>query len=78
MAISKEILIQYADLQQERKETREKITKLEEQIVKLEKQIYEMTGEEFNINSPKQLAVVLFEHLGLPNLSHSSYVSTIL
>lgn len=40
---------------------------LGKQIVKLEKQIYEMTGEEFNINSPKQLAVVLFEHLGLPN-----------
>lgn len=40
---------------------------LGEQIVELEKQIYDMTGEEFNINSPKQLAVVLFEHMGLPN-----------
>ena len=40
---------------------------LGEQIIELEKQIYDMTGEEFNINSPKQLAVVLFEHLGLPN-----------
>ena len=40
---------------------------LGEQIVILEKEIYEMSGEEFNINSPKQLAVVLFEHLGLPN-----------
>lgn len=40
---------------------------LGEQIVVLEKEIYEMSGEEFNINSPKQLAVVLFEHLGLPN-----------
>lgn len=37
------------------------------QIVELEKKIYEMTGEAFNINSPKQLGVVLFEHLGLPN-----------
>lgn len=46
MAISKEILIQYADLQQERKETREKITKLEEQIVKLEKRIAEMESGE--------------------------------
>ena len=40
---------------------------LGKQIVELEKQIYEMTGEEFNINSPKQLAVILFEKMGLPN-----------
>ncbi|MZH05160.1 MAG: DNA polymerase I [Nitrospinae bacterium] len=31
-----------------------------------EKQIYELAGEEFNINSPKQLSVILFEKLGLP------------
>ena len=36
-------------------------------IVQLEKEIYELAGEEFNINSPKQLGVVLFEHLSLPN-----------
>ena len=36
-------------------------------ITELEKEIYELVGEEFNINSPKQLGVVLFEHLGLPN-----------
>lgn len=40
---------------------------LGEQIVKLEQEIYELTGEEFNINSPKQLAVILFEKMGLPN-----------
>lgn len=40
---------------------------LGEQIVVLEKEIYELTGEEFNINSPKQLGVVLFEHMKLPN-----------
>ena len=38
MAISKEILIQYADLQQEVKEIREKISKLENQIDKIEQQ----------------------------------------
>jgi len=32
----------------------------------LEKEIYEMAGEKFNINSPKQLSVILFEKLGLP------------
>lgn len=31
----------------------------------LSKQIYEMVGHEFNINSPKQLAVVLYDELGL-------------
>ena len=36
-------------------------------IVELEKKIYEAAGEEFNINSPKQMAVILFEKLGLPN-----------
>ena len=34
-------------------------------IAILEKQIYEAAGEEFNLNSPKQLGVVLFEHLGI-------------
>ena len=36
-------------------------------IVDLEKEIYEMAGEEFNINSPKQLGVILFEKLGMPH-----------
>ena len=40
---------------------------LEGSIVELEKKIHEAAGEEFNINSPKQLGVILFEKLGLPN-----------
>ena len=36
-------------------------------ITRLEKSIYELVGEEFNINSPKQLGVILFEKLKLPN-----------
>ncbi|MBQ3499841.1 MAG: DNA polymerase I [Oscillospiraceae bacterium] len=35
-------------------------------IGETEQKIYELCGEEFNILSPKQLGVVLFEHLGLP------------
>lgn len=35
-------------------------------IAELEKEIYELIGYEFNLNSPKQLGVALFEHLGLP------------
>lgn len=38
---------------------------LSERIETLQEQIYEMAGETFNINSPKQLGVVLFEKIGL-------------
>jgi len=39
---------------------------LEDRINSLEKEIYELAGEEFNISSPKQLGVILFEKLELP------------
>lgn len=35
-------------------------------IAEIEKKIYASAGEEFNINSPKQLGSILFEKLGLP------------
>ncbi len=41
-------------------------THFQEKISSLEKGIYEKAGESFNINSPKQLSVILFEKLGLP------------
>ncbi|MDH5457693.1 MAG: DNA polymerase I [Nitrospinota bacterium] len=41
-------------------------TKLSKALKKHEDEIYAMAGEMFNINSPKQLAVILFEKLGLP------------
>ncbi len=37
-------------------------------INNIEQKIYSLTGYEFNINSPKQLGVALFEKLGLPVL----------
>lgn len=37
------------------------------QIGELEQTIWKMAGEEFNINSPKQLGVILFEKLQLPH-----------
>lgn len=39
---------------------------IKDKIVKLESQIYIEAGEEFNINSPKQLGVILFEKLDYP------------
>ncbi|NLJ89800.1 MAG: DNA polymerase I [Clostridiales bacterium] len=40
--------------------------KLGLRLEELEKEIYGLAGEEFNINSPKQLGVILFEKLKLP------------
>ncbi len=50
-----------------REELKEYGDKLTVGIDRLEKEIYELSGEEFNINSPKQLGVILFEKLQLPN-----------
>lgn len=41
-------------------------TALQSKIVELEQEIYQDAGEEFNINSPKQLGVILFEKLQMP------------
>ena len=40
--------------------------KLSVRIHELEKLIWEQAGEEFNINSPKQLGTILFEKMGIP------------
>lgn len=47
-------------------ELREYSARLQVRIQELEGQIYEQAGEAFNINSPKQLGVILFEKLQLP------------
>ena len=39
---------------------------IDKSLVRLTKDIYKIAGEEFNINSPKQLSVILFEKLKLP------------
>lgn len=38
-----------------------------EKVEELSQQIYALAGKEFNINSPKQLASVLFDDMGLPS-----------
>ncbi|MFB6467724.1 DNA polymerase I [Cytobacillus sp. Hz8] len=48
----------------------ERLRKMGEEIIQklseIEGRIYKLAGEIFNINSPKQLGVILFEKLGLP------------
>lgn len=40
--------------------------KINAELKAIQAEIYELAGEEFNINSPKQLGVILFEKMGLP------------
>ena len=42
-------------------------SELEKELAKIEKSIYEEAGEEFNINSPKQLGDILFVKMNLPS-----------
>ncbi|MRR10329.1 DNA polymerase I, partial [bacterium] len=48
---------------------------LEGQIARIEKNIYKQAGEEFNINSPKQLGAILFDKLkvGKPRKTKTGY-----
>ena len=41
-------------------------TEFEGKVCEIEQKIYELSGEQFNINSPLQMSQILFEKLGLP------------
>jgi DNA polymerase-1 len=41
-------------------------------LVELERQAFDIAGEEFNLASPKQLGVILYEKLGLPIISKTA------
>ncbi len=56
--------------------------KLEADAARLQQEIWELAGEEFNIGSPKQLQVILFEKLGMAKgrttkTGHSTDVHTL-
>jgi DNA polymerase-1 len=50
----------------------EQSVELGEKLVELERQAFAIAGEEFNLASPKQLGVILYEKLGLPILSKTA------
>jgi DNA polymerase-1 len=50
--------------------------RLGQQLSEIEKRIYEQAGQEFNINSPMQLGVVLFEKMHLPGRKTRGKYST--
>ncbi|MCU1748248.1 DNA polymerase I [Pseudomonas sp. 6D_7.1_Bac1] len=45
---------------------------LGDKLVALEREAFAIAGEEFNLGSPKQLGVILYEKLGLPILSKTA------
>lgn len=58
--------MEQAGIQVEAEELKDYGDRLGSQIAALEQEIYALAGEVFNINSPKQLGVILFEKMGLP------------
>ena len=51
-------------------------TAVQSRLDKAQTDIYNLAGEQFNINSPKQLAVILFEKLELPTLKKTGKTKT--
>ncbi|MNZ13682.1 DNA polymerase I [compost metagenome] len=45
---------------------------LGEKMAELERQAFEIAGEEFNLGSPKQLGVILYDKLGMPVLNKTA------
>ena len=58
--------MEYCGMKVDKEQLNELGEKFKGIITGLEKEIYDLAGEEFNINSPKQLGVILFEKLELP------------
>lgn len=58
--------MQYQGIYIDKKQLLEFGDELKNRIEELTQEIYELAGEEFNMNSPKQLGEILFEKLALP------------
>lgn len=58
--------MRYTGVFVEREDIEKMSENLKQEIDKMSKEIYELAGQEFNINSPKQLGEILFEKLELP------------
>ena len=58
--------MQYQGIYVDKEKLQEFGNKLKTRLNELTSEIYELAGEEFNINSPKQLGEILFEKLQLP------------
>lgn len=56
-----------AGIRVDRQQLKEYGDNLKIKIAKLEQEIYDLAGETFNINSPKQLGEILFERMQLPH-----------
>ncbi len=57
--------IEYTGINVDRNALKELSRDLDKELKDITKKIYKLAGEEFNINSPKQLQVILFDKLGL-------------
>ena len=49
---------------------------IDQELARRQTQIFELAGESFNINSPKQLSAILFDKLKLPTLQRAGKTST--
>lgn len=58
--------MQYKGMYVDKQELESFGTELKEKIEEIKSEIYDLSGEDFNINSPKQLGELLFEKLKLP------------
>lgn len=50
----------------DRQELTQQSHELGNQLIKLEEQAYQLAGQPFNLNSPKQLQAILFDKMGIP------------